>query len=385
MSGTLALIVAAGRGQRAGGGVPKQYRPVGGVPVLRRTAAVLCGHDGIDGVCVAIHPDDRPRYDDALNGLPLLPPVPGGATRQDSVRAGLEGLVDRSPDIVLIHDAARPFAAPAVIDRVISGAREHGAAIAALPVVDTLKCAADGTIAGTVDRTGLWRAQTPQGFAYAPILEAHRRAAGRDYSDDAAVAEAAGMAVQLVLGGEENFKITTEDDFARAEAIVSRNRQPRTGYGFDVHAFGPGDHLWLGGVRIGHDRALRGHSDADVALHALTDAILGAAADGDIGIHFSDKDPRWKGASSDRFLADALRRLNDRGGRLVHVDVTVICEAPRIGPHRDAMLARLSELTGLPPTRIGLKATTTEQLGFLGRGEGIAAQAVATALFAEDR
>jgi 2-C-methyl-D-erythritol 4-phosphate cytidylyltransferase/2-C-methyl-D-erythritol 2,4-cyclodiphosphate synthase len=385
MSGTLALIVAAGRGQRAGGGVPKQYRPVGGVPVLRRTAAVLCGHDGIDGVCVAIHPDDRSRYDDALNGLPLLPPVPGGATRQDSVRAGLEGLVDRSPDIVLIHDAARPFAAPAVIDRVISGAREHGAAIAALPVVDTLKCAADGTIAGTVDRTGLWRAQTPQGFAYAPILEAHRRAAGRDYSDDAAVAEAAGMAVQLVLGGEENFKITTEDDFARAEAIVSRNRQPRTGYGFDVHAFGPGDHLWLGGVRIGHDRALRGHSDADVALHALTDAILGAAADGDIGIHFSDKDPRWKGASSDRFLADALRRLNDRGGRLVHVDVTVICEAPRIGPHRDAMLARLSELTGLPPTRIGLKATTTEQLGFLGRGEGIAAQAVATALFAEDR
>jgi 2-C-methyl-D-erythritol 4-phosphate cytidylyltransferase/2-C-methyl-D-erythritol 2,4-cyclodiphosphate synthase len=385
MSGTLALIVAAGRGQRAGGGVPKQYRPVGGVPVLRRTAEALCGHDSVDGVCVAIHPDDRPRYDDALNGLPLLPPVPGGATRQDSVRAGLEGLVDRSPDIVLIHDAARPFAAPAVIDRVISGAREHGAAIAALPVVDTLKCAADGTIAGTVDRTGLWRAQTPQGFAYAPILEAHRRAAGRDYSDDAAVAEAAGMAVQLVLGGEENFKITTEDDFARAEAIVSRNRQPRTGYGFDVHAFGPGDHLWLGGVRIGHDRALRGHSDADVALHALTDAILGAAADGDIGIHFSDKDPRWKGASSDRFLADALRRLNDRGGRLVHVDVTVICEAPRIGPHRDAMLARLSELTGLPPTRIGLKATTTEKLGFLGRGEGIAAQAVATALFAEDR
>lgn len=385
MSGTLALIVAAGRGQRAGGGLPKQYRPVGGVPVLRRTAEALCGHDSVDGVCVAIHPDDRPRYDDALRGLPLLPPVAGGATRQDSVRAGLEGLADNAPDLVLIHDAARPFAAPAVIDRVVSAAREHGAAIAALPVVDTLKCAADGMIAGTVDRTGLWRAQTPQGFAYAPILEAHRRAAGRDYSDDAAVAEAAGMAVQLVLGGEENFKITTEDDFARAEAIVSRNLQPRTGYGFDVHAFGPGDHLWLGGVRIGHDRALRGHSDADVALHALTDAILGAAADGDIGIHFSDKDPRWKGASSDRFLADALRRLSDRGGRLVHVDVTVICEAPRIGPHRDAMLARLSELTGLPSTRIGLKATTTEQLGFLGRGEGIAAQAVATALFAEDR
>ncbi len=386
MGGIFTLIVAAGRGQRAGGGMPKQYRPVGGVPVLRRTAEAFCRHDAVDGVCVAIHPDDRPLYDAAVDGLDLLPPVHGGATRQASVCAGLERLAEAAPDIVLIHDAARPFVAPAVIDRVVEGVRRRGAAIAALPVVDTLKRARDAAITDTVDRTGLWRAQTPQGFAYAAILDAHRQAAGQDLSDDAAVAEAAGLAVEVVMGGEDNFKITTEEDFARAEAIVSREMLlPRTGFGFDVHAFGPGDHVWLCGVRIAHDRALRGHSDADVALHALTDAILGAAADGDIGMHFSDKDPRWKGASSDRFLADALRRLGERGGRLVHADVTIICEAPRVGPHREAMLANLSALTGLPADRIGLKATTTEKLGYLGRGEGIAAQAVATTVFAEDR
>jgi 2-C-methyl-D-erythritol 4-phosphate cytidylyltransferase/2-C-methyl-D-erythritol 2,4-cyclodiphosphate synthase len=384
MGGTYALIVAAGRGQRAGGGVPKQYRPVGGVPVLRRTVEAFCRHAAVDGICVAIHPDDRPLYDEAVADLPLLGPVFGGATRQASVCAGLERLASEKPDIVLVHDAARPFVPPAAIDRVAAAARDHGAAIAALPVVDTLKRATDGAIVETVDRTGLWRAQTPQGFAFPAILEAHRQVAGGDYSDDAAVAEAVGMTVQVVHGGEDNFKITTEDDLARAEALVTgRMLLPRTGYGFDVHAFAPGDHVWLCGVKVPHDRALRGHSDADVGLHALTDAILGAAADGDIGMHFSDKDPRWKGASSDRFLADALRRLAGRGGRLVHADVTVICEAPRVGPHREAMLASLARLTGLPAERIGLKATTTEKLGFLGRGEGIAAQAVATAVFAE--
>ncbi len=384
MGGTYALIVAAGRGQRAGGGVPKQYRPVGGTPVLRRTVQAFSRHDAVAGVCTVIHPDDRPLYDDAVAGLPVMDPVSGGATRQQSVCNGLERLAAEAPDIVLIHDAARPFVAPGVIDRVIAGARGAGAAIAALPVVDTLKRADGGAISQTVDRTGLWRAQTPQGFDFAGILAAHRRAAGGDLSDDAAVAEAAGMTVQVVHGGEDNFKITTEGDFDRAEALVSGPLMlPRTGMGFDVHAFAEGDHVWLCGVRIPHDRSLRGHSDADVALHALTDAILGAAADGDIGMHFPDKDPQWKGASSDRFLAHALARLRDKGGRLVHVDITVICETPKVGPHRQAMLANLASLTGLPAGTIGLKATTTEKLGFLGRGEGIAAQAVATAVFAQ--
>jgi len=380
MTGTLALVVAAGTGERFGGGLPKQYRNLAGRPVLRHAVERLAGHPSIDAVCVVRRPEHLEAYRAALAGLELLAPVEGGATRQESVLRGLEALAPRAAERVLIHDAARPLIDAGTIARVIAALDATDGAIAAVPVTDTLKRAgAEGRIAATVERAGLWRAQTPQGFRFGPILAAHRAAAGQALTDDAAVAEAAGLAVALVPGSEDNLKITTDDDLRRAEKLLSGGAvEWRTGSGYDVHRFGPGDAVMLCGVRVPHTHGLEGHSDADVGLHALTDAILGAIGAGDIGQHFPPGDPRWRGADSARFLAHAAGLVAACGGRIAHVDVTLICERPKIGPHREAMISRISEILALESTRVSIKATTTEGLGFTGRGEGIAAQAVAT-------
>lgn len=384
-----ALIVAAGRGTRAAGSSshPKQYARLGGVPILLRALRAFAATGEVGRVQAVIHPEDGDLYRDSVSeGFAVLaPPIPGGATRQLSVLAGLEALSrEAPPDLVLIHDAARPFVEPQVIRAVIAALATHPGAIAADPVTDTLKReAAGGTIAGTVDRQGLWRAQTPQGFRFPAILEAHRRAAaaGRtDFTDDAAIAEWAGLPVALVPGSSRNVKITTAEDLAIADKLLSGTLEPRTGTGFDVHRFTIGDHVWLGGVKIPHTHSLEGHSDADVALHALTDAILGALGDGDIGQHFPPSDPKWKGAASRLFLEDAGRRARERGARITNVDVTILAEAPKVGPHRQAMQAVIGAALGLTPDRIGIKATTTEGLGFTGRREGIAAMASATLL-----
>jgi 2-C-methyl-D-erythritol 4-phosphate cytidylyltransferase/2-C-methyl-D-erythritol 2,4-cyclodiphosphate synthase len=381
MAECIALVVAAGRGTRLGGGQPKQYKTLAGQALLRHSVARLISHPRIDGLRVVFHPDDRALYDAALSGLDLLPPVPGGTARQDSARLGLESLEPLAPARVLIHDAARPFIDHGVIDRVLDALDQAPGAIPALPIADTVKRGEHGVVTGTLDRAGLWRVQTPQGFDYRAILAAHRAVAGLELTDDAAVAERAGLAVRLVEGSETNFKVTSPEDFARAEKLTTANAGDyRTGQGFDVHAFGTGDHVWLCGLKVPHDFGLIGHSDADVGLHALTDAILGALGAGDIGMHFPPGDPKWRNAPSHLFLRHAADLVTQAHGRIVHVDVTLICEAPRVGPHRAAMVARIAEVIGLVPSRVSVKATTTEKLGFLGRGEGMAAQAVATLL-----
>jgi 2-C-methyl-D-erythritol 4-phosphate cytidylyltransferase/2-C-methyl-D-erythritol 2,4-cyclodiphosphate synthase len=378
-----AVVVAAGRGFRAGGDGPKQYREVGGEPVIRTSLKGLAGHPGIAMVQPVIHPDDSDLFRAAAAGLGVLEPVFGGATRQASVRAGLEALSPRRPDLVLVHDAARPFASAALIARGIAAARASGAAIPAVAVADTVKTVdAAGIVTGTLERAQLRLVQTPQAFRFATLLAAHERAraAGReDFTDDSALVEWAGIKVSTFEGEAANVKLTTADDFVRVGAAeLAALADVRTGSGYDVHAFGPGDHVTLGGVRIAHSQGLSGHSDADVALHALVDAILGALADGDIGVHFPPSDPQWRGASSDRFLAFAIERLRARKGRIAHLDVNVICEAPRIGPHRDAMRQRIAEIAGIDIGRVAVKATTSEKLGFIGRSEGMAAFATAT-------
>jgi 2-C-methyl-D-erythritol 4-phosphate cytidylyltransferase / 2-C-methyl-D-erythritol 2,4-cyclodiphosphate synthase len=379
MASCIALVVAAGRGTRLGAPLPKQYLPLAGKPVLRYSLETLANHPGIDAVRVVFNPDDAASYEAAARGLDLLPPVAGGAARQDSVRLGLESLAASPPARVLIHDAARPFLDRETIDRVLAALDDAPGAIPALPVKDTVKRGVAGRIAETLDRSALWRAQTPQGFDYAAILAAHRAAQGSELSDDAAVAERAGLAVRLVAGSEANFKVTTAEDLEQAERLLlARHGDIRAGQGFDVHAFGPGDHVWLCGVKLPHERGLVGHSDADVGLHALTDAILGALGAGDIGQHFPPSDPKWRGAPSHLFLSHAGALVASAGGRIAHLDVTLICERPKIGPHRDAMVARIAEILALERGRVSVKATTTEGLGFTGRGEGIAAQAVAT-------
>lgn len=376
---TAALIVAAGRGSRSGLPLPKQYAILGGQPVLRRTAMAFLDHPEIDAVRVVIHPEDRSLCAAALDGLAVLDPVPGGAERADSVRLGLESLEALNPGKILIHDAARPFPGTGTIRAVLDALDRASAAVPVLPVTDTLRRGADGFSRGTVPRDGLYRAQTPQGFRFAAILAAHRAASGPSPTDDAALAEAAGLDVALVPGSEDNLKITNPEDLARAERILgARLDAVCVGHGFDVHRFGPGDHVMLCGVRVPHDFGLIGHSDADVGLHALTDALLGAIGMGDIGEHFPPSDARWRGAPSELFLAHAADLVARAGGRIDHVDVTLICERPKIGPHKPAMRARLSEILRLPETRVGVKATTTEGLGFTGRGEGLAAQATAT-------
>jgi len=384
MSHNAVIIVAAGRGNRMGGDLPKQYLPLGGISVLRRTAQVFTEHPEIHAVTVVINFDDRDLYEIATEGLDLLPPVAGGERRQDSVRMGLESLAGTSPDKVLIHDAARPFVDADTITAVLVALDEGPGAIAAVPVTDTLKQGSSGRIEGTLDRRGLWRAQTPQGFRFAEILDAHRTVTdGPELTDDAAVAEKAGLNVALALGSENNFKITTQEDLHRAEKILMTGNTEisgsvHVGSGFDVHRFVEGDHVIICGVVIPHDRGLAGHSDADVGLHSLTDAILGALGEGDIGHHFPPNDNKWKDADSAIFLAHAARLVKERQGRINHADITLICEEPKLSPHRSAMLSRIEDILGLPSDRISVKATTTERLGFTGRGEGIAAQATAT-------
>jgi len=378
MVGNAVLIVAAGSGQRLGGEVPKQYLALAGRSVLRRSIDAFRSHAEIDAIRVVISADHRDLYAEATAGLEILPPIMGGAARQESVRNGLESLAGMKPDKVLIHDAARPFVTAEVIDGVLKALDRHPGAIPAVPVIDTLKRGSEGVIGGTVDRGGLWRAQTPQGFRFGAILEAHRKLSDRQLTDDAALLEAQGLSVELVPGAEGNLKITTMEDFERAARLLSSARDYRTGNGFDVHRFTPGDHVTICGVRVQHTHALEGHSDADVGLHAITDAILGAIGAGDIGQHFPPTDPRWKGADSAAFLSHAASLVRERGGSVIHVDVTIICERPKIGPHREAMVRRVVEILALDPARVSVKATTTEGLGFTGRREGIAAQATAT-------
>ncbi len=395
---TAALIVAAGRGTRASGGndsLPKQYTKLGQTALIARTVAVFAADPRIDAIQVVIHADDAALYNQALGGLRhrCLAPVIGGVTRQASVLAGLDALQAMTPDKVLIHDAARPFVSAQDIGHVIDALANGSAAISAVPVSDTLKRAdAQGLIAGTVDRANLWAAQTPQGFHFKVIRDAHvkaRSATRDDFTDDAAIAEWAGLRVALVAGSPRNTKITTPADLVAAERMLAGETSQRghldvrNGTGFDVHRFAPGDAVWLCGVRVPHTHRLDGHSDADVGLHALTDAILGALGDGDIGQHFPPSDPQWKGAASHLFLRDAVRRVAEQGAHITNVDVTLLCEMPKIGPHRETMRAAIAQIIDIDIARVGVKATTTEGLGFTGRREGIAAMASATLVYGD--
>jgi 2-C-methyl-D-erythritol 4-phosphate cytidylyltransferase / 2-C-methyl-D-erythritol 2,4-cyclodiphosphate synthase len=370
---TVALIVAAGSGARMGG-VPKQYRPLGSTSVLEQTVKIFRCHPQISDVVVVMSPQHHHLY----NALDLMPGVPGGATRQESVRLGLEAI--GTADFVLIHDAARPFVSHSVIDDVLTALIHHAGAAPALAVVDSLRNAdfAD------VPRDNLYRVQTPQGFRYADILAAHQ-AAAPGHTDDISVARAAGLSLAFTAGSDDNFKITSDADWSRAQAMITHSLIPHVGNGFDVHRFGANadgscDHIWLCGVKLAHSNGVVGHSDADVGLHALTDAIFGALGDGDIGSHFPPGDATWRGAASWQFLDAARASVQKRGGTIAHVDVTIICERPKVGPHREAMRARIAGILTIPLTRVSVKATTTEELGFTGRSEGIAAQATATVL-----
>lgn len=371
-----AIILAAGRGERAGAGAPKQYRAIGGEPVLAKSVRAFLGHPEISLVRVVINPQHEKLYRKAVHGLDLPEPVAGGVTRQDSVLCGLEALEKEKPEIVLIHDSARAFASQGLISRVIAAVKQHRCgAVPALAVGDTLKKAENLAVVETVSREGLYLAQTPQGFPYPGILDAHRKAKHTDYTDDAAVAEAAGLKVVLVAGEKENVKLTHAEDFRKPAGEV------RTGSGFDVHAFTAGDHVVLCGVKIPHGKALAGHSDADAGLHAITDALLGAIGAGDIGDHFPPSEAKWKDASSDIFLKRAAELVKEAGGLVLNVDLTLICEGPKIGPHRQKMRENVAKILAIDPGRVSVKATTTEKLGFAGRGEGLAAQAVATVGF----
>jgi 2-C-methyl-D-erythritol 4-phosphate cytidylyltransferase/2-C-methyl-D-erythritol 2,4-cyclodiphosphate synthase len=379
MSRIAVLIVAAGKGERAGTSLPKQYERLAGQPMLRRTVQAFASYP----VRVVIGAGQEEIAAAALAGLPLPAPVIGGATRQESVRLGLEALADDGPDHVLIHDAARPLISSKVISAVVA-ALESGAD-GALPMVaasDTLRRQdADGRWT-LVPRDKLYRAQTPQGFVYAKILAAHREHAQEEVTDDVALAELAGLRVQMVEGEEKNIKVTRKEDFALAEALLAKNSNEagdvRTASGYDVHKFKDGDHIWLCGLKIPHSHGLEGHSDADVGLHAITDALLGCIGEGDIGQHFPPTDERWRGAASWKFLNHATSLVAAKGGVINHVDVTIICERPKVAPHRDAMKAKIAEILKIDPARVSVKATTTEGLGFTGRREGIAAQAIAT-------
>lgn len=380
---TAAIIVAAGRGLRAGPGGPKQFRLLNGRSVVSLAMAPFCDHEDVNFVQPVCHADDAELFAMATAGLAYLLPVPGGASRQASVRAGLRALADKRPEVVLIHDAARAFVSGDVISRAIAAAQTTGAAIPTVPVADTIKeVDASGEVIGTPLRASLRIAQTPQAFRFDKVLEAHERAAREnrdDFTDDAALAEWAGLTVATFEGDHLNMKLTTPEDFAREEARLGATLGDiRMGTGYDVHAFGDGDHLMICGVKIPHSRGFLAHSDGDVGLHALVDAILGALADGDIGSHFPPSDAQWKGAASDKFLKYAIERVAARGGRVANLEVTLICERPKIGPHRDVMRARIAEISGVPLSRVAVKATTSERLGFTGREEGIAATACAT-------
>lgn len=373
---TAALIVAAGRGHRFGGPLPKQYTDLNGQMVLNHTVSALLAHPDIDVVRCVIHPDDQSLYENAVANLNIMPPVSGGATRQDSVRLGLQSLEDLNVDKVLIHDGARPFVSLSVIEGVLNALNDHAGALPALAVADTLKRGEEGKITKTVSREGLFRAQTPQGFHLKDILQAHHKFKGDELTDDAQLFESLGLDVVLTEGSPDNFKITTGDDLMRAENLLALRSETRTGMGFDAHRFDAGEFVTLCGLEIPHDFGLKGHSDADVALHALTDALLGALGAGDIGQHFPPSDAKWKGAKSDQFVQHATSLMRERGGEIINIDLTLICEAPKIGPHREAMVKSVAKILAVDQSRVSVKATTTEGMGFTGRKEGIAAQAI---------
>ncbi len=379
-----ALVVAGGGGTRAGAGTPKQYRLIRGEPVLRHSLRLFTDHHAIGAVQAVIRHEDVAAFERASARLPkCLPAVPGGTTRQASVLAGLESLVRTAPRFVLVHDAARPFADQALLDRAMQSVKISGASVPAVAVSDTIKQVdAAGKVTANIERSTLRAVQTPQAFAFDALLAAHRRAAAEnlhDFTDDAALMQWAGVPVTTFEGSVLNGKLTTPEDFERADAYAAQMLgDVRTGMGYDVHAFADGDHVTLGGVKIPHNKKLSGHSDADVLLHAITDAILGSIGDGDIGHHFPPSDQKWRGADSATFARFAAERVHARGGMIAHIDGTLICEAPKIGPHREAMRASIAEICGIETGRVGVQATTNEGLGFIGRNEGIAAMATVT-------
>ncbi len=374
----IAVVVAAGRGTRAGGEMPKQYQKIAGVPIVRMAIENLLNHPHIDAICPVIHRDDEELFAEATLGLTMLPVLYGGATRQESVCNGLAGIAHMNPDCVLIHDAARPCPSVELVSRVIDGLDSVDGVVPALPVIDTLKRGNDDNrVTATVSRDSLWRAQTPQGFRFELILDAHKQCAGQELTDDAAIAETAGLVVKIVEGDERNLKVTTPEDVTRVHELL-HHHETRTGMGYDVHRFCDGNSVHICGVDIPHDKALLGHSDADVGMHALCDAIYGAIGEGDIGVHFPPSDEQWRNARSDVFLSHAAGLVRVTGGHIINVDVTIVCERPVINPHRDTMRARLADVLMIDVSRVSVKATTTERLGFTGRDEGIAAQAVAT-------
>jgi 2-C-methyl-D-erythritol 4-phosphate cytidylyltransferase / 2-C-methyl-D-erythritol 2,4-cyclodiphosphate synthase len=378
MAGIYALIVAGGQGLRFSTQLPKQYWSLGGVSILRRTLQAFSGHPSLSGIQVVIHPDHQALYDEAVRGLSLLPVVMGDSHRQGSVYQGLKALQSYEPDMVLIHDGARPFVSDKIINDVIQGTTTHQACIPVVPIIDTLKVCDSGLIQRTSPRHGLYGAQTPQGFNYGVIFDVHHRLKDlTDFTDDASMVESLNIPVATCEGSIDNFKITTGEDYQRGKKM---SVDIRVGNGFDVHGFTAGPGLWLCGTFIPCGMALNGHSDADVALHALTDALLGAIGAQDIGYHFPPSDPQWRGASSAQFVKHALKLITDKGGRVNHVDLTIIGEEPRLTPHRSSMIKSLSEILSLGEEKVSLKATTTERLGFTGRKEGLAAMATATVI-----
>jgi 2-C-methyl-D-erythritol 4-phosphate cytidylyltransferase/2-C-methyl-D-erythritol 2,4-cyclodiphosphate synthase len=376
---TIALIVAAGRGHRTGLDLPKQYIDLAGKTVLARTVDAFLNHTKIDDVCVVIHPDDAPLYTAAMGQRQVLPWVAGGDTRQASVKNGLDGIFTLNPENVLIHDAARPFVSAGLIRRCVEELETNDAILPVLAITDTLKSVAANQVTGTVNRDQVVAAQTPQSFNFLSILAAHRAFSDVEATDDIGLAELADISVGTIEGDPDNVKITSMDDVVKArKKMMEQLTDIRTGQGFDVHAFVENQDLWLGGVKIPHNWGLKGHSDADVALHAVTDALLGAIAAGDIGVHFPPSDNRWENTESHVFLSHAGDLIAAKGGRISHIDLTIICEEPKINPHRAAMVARIAGILGIDEDRVSVKGTTTEKLGFTGRREGIAAQAIAT-------
>ncbi|MEW4466994.1 bifunctional 2-C-methyl-D-erythritol 4-phosphate cytidylyltransferase/2-C-methyl-D-erythritol 2,4-cyclodiphosphate synthase [Parasphingorhabdus sp. JC815] len=377
MSGNHALIVAAGQGERSGLAIPKQFAPVKGQPMVRRSATSFLEHPDIEKLWIVIGSGQEQLLEHALAGLSGYEIVIGGPTRRDSVRNGLSAIAASGAKNILIHDAARPFLSHAMIDKLISALSHSVAAIPVLPTIDTTINLANGYAGETIDRDSLWRVQTPQAFDFDSLVQAHALwGSGNDASDDAQIVKAAGHQVAVVEGDEALKKYTMATDFA--QTTDNMMKQTRTGIGFDVHRFSTGEELWLGGIKIDHEKGLAGHSDADVLLHALTDALLGAAGAGDIGDHFPPSDPRWRGAASDKFVSFASSIINQKGGHIHNVDMTVICEVPKIKPHRAAIRHNIAEMLNISVDQVNIKATTTERLGFTGREEGIAAQAIAT-------
>ena len=387
----IAIIVAAGKGSRAGSqGGPKQYRKIGDAAVLSHTCGAFLDHESIDKVICIIHGDDRDAYEAlSLSHEKLLSPVAGGETRQLSVLAGLEAIEEWAPSIVLVHDAARPLVSKTVIDAVLSGVSSEHGALPCIAVSDTLKSADSMMMVDkTVPRSGLFAAQTPQGFSFDGLIKAHRDAHAKgqiEFTDDSALAEWAGIAVKIVPGDPTNVKLTTAEDIAKADREMNQSIQlpdVRVGHGYDTHRLVPGDHVWLCGIKLDHHLKLDGHSDADVGLHALTDAVLATIGSGDIGSHFPPSDDRWKDAASHQFLRHAIDEVSKSGGRLTHVDITLVCESPKIGPHRPQMRSVIGQICGIAVDRVSVKATTNETIGFVGREEGIVAMATATVVFA---